>query len=149
MTFYRLLADVIVVLHFAYVAFVVGGLAAIVLGIAMRWAWVRNFWFRAIHLAMIGVVVVESLWGILCPLTEWEDRLRELSGAPNEPGTFLGRWARDLLFVDLPPSALTPWYCLFGLAVLLTWIFAPPRRPWRKTGVRGQGSGTGETRKHE
>ena len=133
MNHYRLLADVILVLHFAYVAFVVGGLAAILLGIGLRWQWVRNFWFRAVHLAMIGIVVLESLCGILCPLTDWEDRLRELGGAPNEPGTsFIGRWAHDLLFVDLPASALVPYYCLFGLAVALTWILAPPRWPWRK-----------------
>ena len=90
MNFYCLLADAIAVLHFVLVAFVVGGMAAILAGVACRWAWVRNFWFRAIHLAMIAAVVAESLCGIVCPLTDWEDRLREAGGAPIEPG-FLRR----------------------------------------------------------
>jgi hypothetical protein len=132
MNIYRVLADLIVVLHFAYVAFVVFGMAAILLGIVRRWSWVRNFWFRMIHLAMIAIVVVESLCGILCPLTEWEDRLREASGAPNEPGTFIGRWAHDLLFLDVPHWVFPVCYVVFGLAVLLAFVVAPPRWPRRK-----------------
>lgn len=132
MTLYRILADVILAVHFGYVAFVVVGMAVILVGIALHWAWVRNFWFRAVHFLMIAVVVVESLCGILCPLTDWEDNLRVLAGDNSEPGSFVGRWMERLLFVDLSPTALAVCYCLFGLAVLLTLIFAPPRWPWKK-----------------
>ncbi len=131
MNFYLFLADAIVVLHFAYVAFVVGGLAAILAGIALRRPWVRNFWFRALHLLMIAVVVAESLCGVLCPLTEWEDRLREAGGASTEPGSFIGRWIHALLFVDVTPAVLSVCYAVFGLAVLATFLLAPPRWPWR------------------
>ena len=130
MSLYRFLADVIVVAHLAYVAFVVLGMAAILAGIALGWPWVRNFWFRAIHFLMIAVVSAESIGGILCPLTEWEDHLRELAGESNEPGSFIGRWTHALLFVDVSPSVLSVCYYVFGLAVLLTLIFAPPRWPW-------------------
>lgn len=133
MAFYRCLADVVVVLHFAYVVFVVGGMTAILAGVVLRWRWVRNFWFRGIHFLMIAVVAGESLCGILCPLTEWEDRLRERAGEPPaEPASFVGRWVHELLFVDLPPTVLSTCYCLFALAVLLTLILAPPRWPWRQ-----------------
>jgi hypothetical protein len=129
MNVYRLLADAVVLLHLAYVTFVLLGMVAILAGIALRWQWVRNFWFRIVHFLMIAVVVAESLCGILCPLTDWEDRLRELAGEPNEPGSFIGRWTHELLFVDVPPSVLLVCYCLFGLAVLMTLILAPPRWP--------------------
>lgn len=132
---YRWLADAIVVAHFAYVAFVVVGMAAIVVGIVLRWQWIRNFWFRAVHFLMIAVVVVESLCGILCPLTDWEDRLRELAGETSEAGSFVGRWMDRLLFVDAPPSVLMACYCVFCLAVLLALIVAPPRWPVRKRQV--------------
>ncbi len=132
MAVYRLLADLIVVLHFAYVAFVVGGMAAILAGLALRWRWVRNFRFRAIHFLMIAVVILESICGIFCPLTDWENRLRELGGETIEPSSFIGRWVHRLLFVDVPTSVLEICYCLFGLTVLLTWIFAPPRWPWKR-----------------
>ncbi len=79
-TFYRLLADVILVVHFTFVAFVVLGLLAVWTGRFLRWSWVRNFWFRLAHLLAIGIVAAESLGGIVCPLTTWEARLRELAG---------------------------------------------------------------------
>ncbi len=131
--FYRLLADLIVAVHFAYVSFVIVALMAILLGIALRWSWVRNFWFRAIHLLMIGVVVFESLGGIRCPLTTWEKDLRRLAGETVQQGTFIGRWSSWLLFHDeIPPWMLEISYCCFGIAVLCVWLLAPPRWPWKK-----------------
>jgi MFS superfamily sulfate permease-like transporter len=129
---YRLLADVVVVLHFAYVAFVVLAMAAILLGIVFRWQWVRNFWFRAIHFLMIAVVAVQSVLSILCPLTTLEDFLRGRAGESVRSGSFVGRWAHELLFVEAPPWAFTTIYCLFAAAVLATLILAPPRWPWAK-----------------
>ncbi|MEN6451521.1 MAG: DUF2784 domain-containing protein [Thermoguttaceae bacterium] len=132
MNFYLLLADAILLLHFAYVLFVLLGMPAILIGVLLRWTWVRNFWFRAIHLAAIGLVVLESICGIACPLTVWEDRLREAGGGANEPGWFLGRWIERLLFVDASPTVLLVCYVAFGAAVLLTFYLAPPRRPQRR-----------------
>jgi hypothetical protein len=130
--FCRFLADVVLAVHFGYVAFVVVGMAAILTGIALRWSWVRNFWFRTVHFLMIAVVVVESVFGVVCPLTEWENQLREMAGETSEPGSFIGRWMEQLLFVNLSPSVLAVCYSLFGVAVFLTLIFAPPRWPWKK-----------------
>ena len=130
---YRFLADVVVVVHFAYVAFVVLGLVAILVGLARRWGWVRNFWFRMIHLLLIAVVVTEALGGTACPLTTWERELRVLGGEQGQPGSFVGRLVNQLLFYDLPEWVFRVLHCLFGAAVLLTFILAPPRRPWSKS----------------
>jgi hypothetical protein len=132
MSLYRSLADAVLVFHFAYVVFIVLGMAAILAGVAWGWPWVRNFWFRAVHLLAIALVIVESACGMLCPLTQWEDRLRELAGEANAPGSFIGRWIDALLFVDVPPRVLLACYCLFGAVVVLAMVFAPPRRPWKK-----------------
>ena len=80
MSFYRILADFVVVVHAVWVCFIVLGMAAILLGVVLKWRWVRNFWFRIIHLLMIATVVVEAFFGVSCPLTDWEDNLRERSG---------------------------------------------------------------------
>lgn len=135
MNLYLFLADVLVAIHFAYVFFVVGGMAAILAGIVLRWSWVRNFWFRSIHFLMMAVVVVETVFGIKCPLTDWEDRLREAGGVPIESETFIGRWIQSVMFYEptnVPPSVLSVCYFIFGLCILLVFIFAPPRWPWRK-----------------
>lgn len=129
--FYRIAADITVVLHFAYVAFVVVGLALILIGCWRGWAWIRNFWFRMLHLAMIGVVAAEAWLGMTCPLTVWEKQLREKAGETTYPGGFFAHWVHEILFFEVPTEAFTATYTLFALAVLLTLVLAPPRRPRR------------------
>jgi hypothetical protein len=133
MNVYQLLADLIVVLHAGYVGFVVLGVPAILFGAWRGYGWARNFWFRAVHLLMIGIVALEALFGILCPLTDWEDQLRELAGQEVQEGTFIGRWAHELIFVDVSPSMLTVCYCLFAAVVIAMFVMIPPRRPGHLT----------------
>ena len=97
----------------------------------MRWGWVRNFWFRVLHFLMIALVVAESLGGVVCPLTTWENQLRVMAGGTAHADTFVGRLVHDVMFFRAPPWVFTVCYCVFGAAVLLTLILAPPRRPWR------------------
>jgi hypothetical protein len=124
-----LLADAILVLHFGFVLFVVGGFALVLAGAALGWAWIRNPVFRYAHLAAIAFVALESLAGIACPLTIWEDALRR--AGPDSP-SFVGRWVSRLLYYDFPEWAFTIVYVLFGLAVAATLKLVPPRsRPRR------------------
>lgn len=134
----RVLADMIVVIHAAYVSFVVLGLAVILAGIVFRWSWVRNVWFRGIHLTMIAIVVIEALAGIPCPLTVWESRLRERAGQVGYAGDFLGYWAHQLIFYRAEPWVFTLLYTAFGLAVAAAFILAPPR--WPEAHAVGEGS---------
>jgi len=142
MNVYRLLADLIVVAHFAYVVFVVVGMGAILLGFFLRWRWIRNFWFRLIHFLMIGVVVAEEVGGMVCPLTTWEYRLRIKAGdllpgeGLGEPASFTGRLVHQLLFFDFPPWVFTFCYGVFGAAVLVAWIAVPPRSPLKTAAHR-------------
>ncbi|MGP0065636.1 MAG: DUF2784 domain-containing protein [Isosphaeraceae bacterium] len=136
----RMLADLIVVFHATYVSFVVFGLVAILIGAVLRWKWVRNFWFRATHLTAIGIVVLEALLGITCPLTDWEQRLRISAGEASYSGDFIGYWAHQLIFYDAEPWVFTTIYILFGLAVAGALILAPPRLPGRDRGQARPGS---------
>ena len=68
----QLLADIVLVLHFAVVLFVVGGLVLILAGNLIGWRWVNSLWFRLLHLAAIAIVVAEAWLGITCPLTTLE-----------------------------------------------------------------------------
>lgn len=119
-----LLADVILIVHFAFVSFVVGGLALVWIGAAAGWAWVRNFWFRAAHLAAIVFVAGEALLGIWCPLTVWEDALRGV----QEDKSFVARWIHRIMFYDFPGWVFTTAYVLFALVVIATLVWLPPRR---------------------
>jgi hypothetical protein len=118
------LADAILVAHAAFVLFVVGGLVATWIGLALGLAFARNPWFRYLHLAAIAFVVLESLLGTMCPLTVWEYQLR---GEQSEAG-FIQRWVHALLFWSWPAWVFTAIYVAFGLLVALTWWRFPPRR---------------------
>lgn len=131
MSAYRFWADLLVVAHAAWAGFIVIGLVVILVGARRSWNWTRNFWFRAVHLAMIAIVVGESLMGIPCPLTVWENQLRQLAGEATYPGSFIGYWVHELLFFDFPEWFMTLIYCLFGGAVLATLWLSPPRWPRR------------------
>jgi hypothetical protein len=120
-----LLADLILGLHCAYLLFVVGGLALIWLGAWRGWRWVRSVPFRVLHFAAIGLVAVEALIGLACPLTLLEDFLR---GAAVEPAGFLERWLHALLYWDFPTWVFTIGYLAFAALVALTYVAFPPVR---------------------
>jgi hypothetical protein len=127
---YRIAADLVVTFHVSYIAFVVLGMLAILVGLGLGWGWVRNPWFRVAHLLAIAIVAVQALAGVACPLTTLENSLRLRAGQATYPGAFIGYWAHRLTFYEAPPWAFTTAYTLFGLAVLGTFVMAPPR--WRK-----------------
>ena len=119
------LADLILVVHLCFVLFVVSGLFLIWLGAAQGWRWVRNFWFRIAHLAAILFVAGESVAGMVCPLTVWEDALR---GRGHE-SSFIQRWVGRLLYYDFPEWVFITVYLLFALAVVITFIRVRPKHP--------------------
>jgi hypothetical protein len=125
--FYRLLADAIVLVHAAYVAFVVFGFVAILIGGLLRWRWIRNLKFRVLHLAAIVLVVVEAIAGAMCPLTTLEARLRERAGDVGYPGDFVARIAHRLIFYDFPPWIFTVIYVAFAAMIIATFILVPPQ----------------------
>jgi hypothetical protein len=123
-----LLADTILLIHFAFVLFVVGGLGLTWIGVWCGWRWIRNLQFRILHLAAIIFVAGEALLGIMCPLTEWEDALR---GATSDK-SFIARWVHRLMFFQFPEWVFTTAYVLFALVVVATWRWVPPQRPQLK-----------------
>ena len=128
---YRLTADFTVILHFSFVMFVLLGQIMITIGAFAGWGWVRNFKFRIIHLVSILFVVFESVAGIVCPLTTLGKWLRTQAGEASYQGDFIANWVHEVLFIDagtVEPWVFTVCYSLFGLIVLLSFFFAPPRR---------------------
>lgn len=87
---YRLLADLVVLVHFGFVLFVVlGGL------LALRWP--RAAW---LHLpAALWGAGIEFAAGI-CPLTPLENRLRRLGGEAGYTGGFVEHYVLPVLYPD-------------------------------------------------
>jgi hypothetical protein len=124
-----LLADAVVVLHFAYVLFAVGGEILVLAGGLLNWSWIRSLPFRLAHLAAVALVAAEALLGVICPLTDWEYRLRGLAGQRVERQlSFVARLVRSVIFYDFPAWVFTLAYVGFAVIVALTFALFPPRR---------------------
>jgi len=90
---YRVLAEVVLVIHLAFVLFVVlGGL------LVMRWP--RLAWLH-VPAAIWGVLIEYSGW--ICPLTPLENSLRTKGGEAGYSGGFIEHYIQPTLY----PSGLT------------------------------------------
>jgi len=90
---YRLLADAVVLLHAAFVLFVVlGGL------LVLRWP--RLAW---VHLPIVAWGAGIEFLGGICPLTPLENHWRRLAGEGGYPGGFVEHYVIALLY----PAGLT------------------------------------------
>jgi hypothetical protein len=118
------LADAVLIAHFAFVLFVTGGLVLIWIGAAAGWRWVRSPWFRFAHLAAIVFVAGEALVGVWCPLTVWEAELRGVRAEKS----FLAQWIHRLMYYEFPEWVFTTAYVGFALAVAATLWLVPPVR---------------------
>ena len=87
------MADVIIVLHFAFVLFVLfGGLLAL--------AWPRIVW---LHVPSVVWGVMIEFTGWICPLTPLENMLRRQDARPEYQGDFIARYILPVLY----PEGLT------------------------------------------
>lgn len=123
---YLFIADTILFIHFLFVTFVIFGLVLVLLGKLMAWSWVRNPWFRVIHLISIGVVVLQSWLGLICPLTTWEMAFRERAGDTVYAGTFISHWLETILYYQAPAWVFVVCYTAFGLLVVFSWFWVKP-----------------------
>ena len=122
-----MLADLLLVLHFSIAVFIIGGLILVWIGALGRWAWIRDPWFRYLHLAAIAFVAAEALLGYACPLTIWEDLLR----GGVRPESFIARWVYRLLYYNAPEWIFTTLYAVWAVATLGTLRLVPTMRSRR------------------
>ncbi len=125
---YRLAADALVLLHVAFIGFVVfGGLLAL-----------RRPWIAAVHLpAAVWGVLVES-FGWICSLTPLEVALRTAAGEAAYTGSFVDNYIVPLVYpatLTQPVQWVLALFVLLVNAVIYTVLFrrsGAARRAWRR-----------------
>jgi len=90
---YSLAADLLVLLHLAFIVFVV-------LGGLLVWRWWRVVF---VHLPAVIWAVLLEFYGWLCPLTPWEQQLRHAAGEGGYGGSFIAHYLLPLIY----PAGLT------------------------------------------
>lgn len=118
---YRFLADAVVVVHLAFIMFVIlGGFLAL---------WKR--WWAAVHVPAIAWAVWIEWSGAICPLTPWEQALRQSAGEGGYGGGFIDHYLIPIIY----PAALTPtlqWALGIFVLVVNAAIYAAVWRKWRR-----------------
>ena len=93
---YRALADAVLVLHFAFIAFVVfGGL--------LVWRWPVIAWLHLPALAWGAYVIIA---GEICPLTPLESSLRIEGGGSGYDRSFIEQYLMPLVYPDAVQGAM-------------------------------------------
>lgn len=102
---YSFLADMVVLVHAAFVLFVVfGGVAAL--------RWPRLAWLH-IPAAVWGIII--EFGGYICPLTDLENLLRNMEGGSGYEVSFIEHYLEPVLY---PLDLTRRTQLLFGLVAL-------------------------------
>lgn len=117
----RLLADVLVAAHLAFIVFVVtGGLLVLK---RQKWA--------VLHLPAVAWGAWTEFTATICPLTPWENALRRDAGAAGYEGGFIEHYVVPVIY----PGALTSQaQIVLGVVVLAlnAVVYALVWRKWRR-----------------
>jgi len=119
---HNILADFILVIHLVWIVFMFYGFA-----LTVRAFWRPAFWdrwiFRTIHLAGILFVASLELLHKYCPLTIWENALRQHGNPGTEyPSSFILGYIERLVYPNVSPLVyLLPTY---GIALFTLVMFA-------------------------
>jgi len=118
---YRIAADLVIFIHFLWIAFVILGFPVFLIFNLPKW--------RVIHLtALIGMIVMQ-LTRTICPLTYLEAYLKS-KGASGQvyPGQFMIHTIEKLIYVEeLTLEKITCATIIFLVVVLLSFWFRPVR----------------------
>jgi hypothetical protein len=110
---YVLLANLVVLLHFTFILFVVGGSLLLL----------QSRWWAVLHVPAFAWGTLIELKGWICPLTPLENALRARAGQAGYTGGFIEHYITRLIY----PAGLTPriqvaiGVFVFTLNVLLYW----------------------------
>ncbi len=130
----RLLSDfatAILLLHIVVIAFNIFGLIVIPLGAWRGWAFVRGFWWRAAHLAILAVVALQAVLDRVCFLTVWQSDLLRQAGETASSAPLIQRWVNRVIFWPLPLWVFAVLYVVVWLYVVALWRLVPPTKEKR------------------
>ncbi len=102
---YRILAELLLVVHLAFILFVVFGGFAV-----LKWHWLA--W---VHLPVAGWGAIVELKSWVCPLTPWENKLRVLAGQEGYDEGFIEHYIMPVIY---PPGLTRDIQTTLGLLVV-------------------------------
>ena len=141
---YRVGADIVVLVHFLWVVFMVGGGLLTVWAVFTAWLGrgrkaesARRFFgwrvFRTAHVCGILYAGVLAAMGKYCPLSHMENYLRTRAGdGVTYPGSFIVYYVEKIVYPHVEPMMIVIPTLLLAVFVIIVYIARPPRRFRRK-----------------
>lgn len=106
---YRMAADGVVAIHFAWILFLIGGA---VIGRRVRWV----MWT---HLAALGYSVLLQVFSWICPLTYLELWLWNRTPSGSYSGSFIAHYLEQLIYMDIPRGLV---FVLTGIVIVTSTV---------------------------
>jgi Protein of Unknown function (DUF2784) len=129
--FYKVTADVVILIHFLWIGFVILGLPVALYFNSAKW--------RLIHLAAVILMIGMQVTRTICPLTYLEAWLK--SGGDETkvyPGAFIAEWVERLIYVeDMTLEKIMYATMAYFALILLSFWFRPLH--WKKAANRQHG----------
>ena len=123
---YALLADLLATFHLGIVLFVLLGQAAILAGILRGWEWIDRALFRWTHVGLMVFIAAQGALGAICPLTIWEETLRQ---SPVYEGSFITSWLNRIIYLEDFDPTFVPYLSVGFLVLVVSSFFWKPLKP--------------------
>ena len=115
-------SEIVLLFHFCIFLFVILSFFLIPLGYSRKWEWVKNKYYRLIHLILMGIIFIETILGFMCPLTILENFLRNDIEINNK----ITQIIHQVMYWDLPTYQFIILYLLSLLYLIFLWFFFKP-----------------------
>ena len=115
-------SEIVLLLHFFIFLFIVFSFFFIPFGYYKNWEWVKNKNYRLIHLFLMGIVLIETILGFMCPLTILENFLRSDIKVNNKFTEII----HQIMYWNFSNYQFIILYLLSFLYLIFLWFFFKP-----------------------
>ena len=115
-------SEIVLLFHFCIFLFITLSFFLIPLGYYLKWEWVKNKYYRLIHLVLMVIIFIETILGFMCPLTILENFLRNDIEINNK----ITQIIHQIMYWDLPTYQFIILYLLSLLYLIFLWFFFKP-----------------------
>ena len=130
-----MVADLVLIIHFSIVFFLVFGLVALPIGYLRNCSWTRNAKFRVVHMLLMGFITLEASLGITCPLTIIENAFRQIEYQQS----FVAYWVSRFIYWDLPTySFVIVYFSCFIWSLVFLKLHPPKSLIKKRMGTKGR-----------
>ena len=117
-----LFSEIILFIHFLIFLFITLSFILIPVGYFQKWKWVKNKYYRSMHLILMGIISIETILGFMCPLTILENYLRDDIKVDNK----FTEIVHQILYWNLPNYQFIILYILSFSYLIFLWFFFKP-----------------------